>query len=202
MRIIAGKFKGTSIYGSKDRKIRPLKDMVRESIFNFLAHSNKISFQMQRANVLDLYSGTGSFGLECISRGAAESIFIEKEKEAVKILEKNIQKLKIKDETKIFSDDVFNVIKKYDKFFFDQLSDMKLDLIFCDPPFKDTKINDLIKLIISKNILKKNGIIILHRHKNTEERLKTHKLLEDAIYGCTKLDEELGLLKGNRDNLD
>jgi 16S rRNA (guanine966-N2)-methyltransferase len=188
MRIIAGEFKGTSIYGSKDRKIRPLKDMVRESIFNFLAHSNKISFQMQRANVLDLYSGTGSFGLECISRGAAESIFIEKEKEAVKILEKNIQKLKIKDETKIFSDDVFNVIKKYDKFFFDQLSDMKLDLIFCDPPFKDTKINDLIKLIISKNILKKNGIIILHRHKNTEERLTIDfKIVDKRVYGLSKI---------------
>ena len=188
MRIIAGKFKGTSIYGSKDRKIRPLKDMVRESIFNFLAHSNKISFQMQRANVLDLYSGTGSFGLECISRGAAESIFIEKEKEAVKILEKNIQKLKIKDETKIFSDDVFNVIKKYDKFFFDQLSDMKLDLIFCDPPFKDTKINDLIKLIISKNILKKNGIIILHRHKNTEERFTVDfKIVDKRVYGLSKI---------------
>ena len=188
MRIIAGEFKGTSIYGSKDRKIRPLKDMVRESIFNFLAHSNKISFQMQRANVLDLYSGTGSFGLECISRGAAESIFIEKEKEAVKILEKNIQKLKIKDETKIFSDDVFNVIKKYDKFFFDQLSDMKLDLIFCDPPFKDAKINDLIKLIISKNILKKNGIIILHRHKNTEERLTIDfKIVDKRVYGLSKI---------------
>ena len=159
MRIIAAKFKGTSIYGSKDKKIRPLKDMVRESIFNFLAHSNKISFQIQHANVLDLYSGTGSFGLECLSRGAAESIFIEREKEAVKILEKNIQKLMVKDVTKIISDDVFDVIKKYDNAFSNKLPDIKLDLIFCDPPFKDTIINDLIKLIISKNILKKNGII-------------------------------------------
>ena len=155
---------------------------------NTLTHSNKISFQLEQSNVLDLYSGVGSFGLECVSRQAAEAVFIEKEKEAVKILEKNIQKLKIKDETKIFSDDVFNVIKKYDKFFFDQLSDMKLDLIFCDPPFKDTKINDLIKLIISKNILKKNGIIILHRHKNTEERLTIDfKIVDKRVYGLSKI---------------
>ena len=107
MRIVAGKFKGIDLYGPKDKKIRPLKDMVRESIFNFLTHSNKISFQLKQSNVLDLYSGTGSFGLECISRQAAQSVFIEKEKEAVKILEKNIEKLKVKDETKIFCDDVF-----------------------------------------------------------------------------------------------
>ena len=163
MRIISGKFRGITLYTPRSKKTRPLKDMVRESIFNFLAHSNKISFQMQRANVLDLYSGTGSFGLECISRGAAESIFIEKEKEAVKILE-------------------------YDKFFFNELSDMKLDLIFCDPPFKDTKINDLIKLIISKNILKKNGIIILHRHKNTEERFTVDfKIVDKRVYGLSKI---------------
>ena len=188
MRIIAGKFKGIKLYAPIDKKIRPLKDIVRESIFNFLTHSNKILFQLEQSNVLDLYSGTGSFGLECVSRGAAKVVFIEKKKEAIKILEKNIKKLKVEDETKIFSDDIFNVIKKYDKFFFDQLSDMKLDLIFCDPPFKDTKINDLIKLIISKNILKKNGIIILHRHKNTEERFTVDfKIVDKRVYGLSKI---------------
>ena len=118
MRIIAGKFKGTSIYGPKDKKIRPLKDMVRESIFNFLSHSNKILFRLEQSNVLDLYSGTGSFGLECLSRQANKVIFVENEKEAIKILEKNIQKLKRKNETKIFCGDVFNVIQKHDKALF------------------------------------------------------------------------------------
>ena len=64
MRIIAGKFKGIKLYAPTDKKIRPLKDMVRESIFNFLTHSNKILFQLDQSNVLDLYSGTGSFVLE------------------------------------------------------------------------------------------------------------------------------------------
>ena len=150
MRIIAGKFKGIKLYAPKDKKIRPLKDMVRESIFNFLTHSNKISFQLEQSNILDLYSGTGSFGLECVSRQAAKVVFIEKEKEAVKILEKNIEKLNAKDGTKIFSDDVFHAIKKHDKAFFDWLSEVKFDFIFCDPPFKDTNINDLIELIVKK----------------------------------------------------
>ena len=188
MRIVAGKFKGITLYGPKDKKIRPLKDIVRESIFNFLTHSNKILFQLEQSNVLDLYSGTGSFGLECVSRGAAEVAFIEIDKEAIKILEKNIKKLKVEEETKIFSDDVYNVIKKHDKALFDWLPDLKLDLIFCDPPFKDTNINDLIELIIAKDFLKKNGIIILHRHKNAKEKFTVYfEVIDERVYGLSKI---------------
>ena len=188
MRIIAGKLKGIKLYAPIDKKVRPLKDMVRESIFNFLIHSNKILFQLEQSNVLDLYSGTGSFGLECVSRGAAEVAFIEKDKEAIKILEKNIKKLKVEDKTKIFSDDIFNVIKKHDKALFDWLPDFKLDLIFCDPPFKDTNINDLIKLIIAKGLLKKNGTIILHRHKNAKEKFTVYfKVIDERVYGLSKI---------------
>jgi len=138
MRIISGKFKGIKIYTPVNKEIRPLKDMARESVFNFLIHSNKISFRFEESNILDLYSGTGSFGLECLSRNAGNVIFVEKEKEAIKILEKNIKKLNVKDFTKIIFDDVFNVIKKNKKNFFITTHHLKLDLIFCDPPFKDT----------------------------------------------------------------
>ena len=188
MRIIAGKFKGITLFAPTDKKIRPLKDLVRESIFNFLTHSNKILFRLKQSNILDLYSGTGSFGLECVSRGAAEVVFFEKEKEAINILEKNIKKLKVEEETKIFSDDIFNVIKKHDRALFDWLPDLKLDLIFCDPAFKDTNINDLIELIIAKDLLKKNGIIILHRHKNTKEKFTTYfKVIDERVYGLSKI---------------
>ena len=65
MRIIAGNLRGSIINITNNRKTRPLKDIVRESTFNLLIHSKKISFQLKEANILDLYSGTGSFGLEC-----------------------------------------------------------------------------------------------------------------------------------------
>ena len=94
MRIISGIFKGITLYGPKDKKIRPLKDMVRESIFNFLTHSNKILFSLEKSNVLDLYSGTGSFGIECLSRKTDKVVFIEKGREALEILQKNIEKIK------------------------------------------------------------------------------------------------------------
>ena len=77
MRIVSGKFKGSSLHMPTDKNTRPLKDLVRESIFNLLKHSNKFSLEVEKANVLDLYSGTGSFGLECLSRKAKYIYFVE-----------------------------------------------------------------------------------------------------------------------------
>ena len=182
MRIVAGRFKGTTLLGPEGKKIRPLRDMVRESIFNFLLHSNKISLQLEKSNVLDLYSGTGSFGLECLSRKAAEVIFIENEKNAVKILEKNIEKLKVKNKIKIFSNDIFELIEKHDFF------KSKFDIIFCDPPFKDKNITKLVQLIFSKSLLNKNGIIILHRSKTTQETFPNFfEIIDERTYGISKI---------------
>ena len=182
MRIIAGKMKGSALHISKDRTIRPLKDLVRESIFNLLMHSGKISFQLNQSNVLDLYSGTGSFGLECLSRMAERVCFVEKEKNAVKILEKNIEKLKQKDKTKLVCNDVLKILKKKNIFY------SKFDLIFCDPPFKIKNLGKMIELISNRNLLKKNGVIILHRNKNTKEKLPYYfKIIEERIYGISKI---------------
>ena len=78
MRIISGNYRGVILFGPNNKRVRPLKDIVRENIFNLLIHSNKISFQLEQSNILDLYSGTGSFGLECLSRKAGKIVFIEK----------------------------------------------------------------------------------------------------------------------------
>ena len=106
MRIIAGKLKGTALYLPQNKSTRPLKDRAKENIFNLLTHSNKISFQLNESNILDLYAGTGSFGLECLSRQAKSVCFVEKAKDAIKILEKNIEKLNLKEKTYIFSKDI------------------------------------------------------------------------------------------------
>ena len=112
MRIIGGRLKGAKLYIPRNKNTRPLKDLVRESIFNLLIHSNKILFQFKQSNILDLYAGTGSFGLECISRQANNVYFIENEKDVLKILEKNIEKLNLGKNTKILSNDVISLIKK------------------------------------------------------------------------------------------
>jgi len=182
MRIIAGKLKGSTLHMLKDKNTRPLKDLAKESIFNLLIHSNKILLQLKQSNVLDLYAGTGSFGLECLSRQAKSVCFIEKRKNAVDILEKNIEKLKLKNKVKIFFDDIFELIKKQNIF------ESKFNLIFCDPPFKDTNIEKLIELIFNKNLLNKNGIIILHRNKTTKEKLPNYfKMIDERTYGISKI---------------
>ena len=182
MRIIAGKLKGTTLHMPIDKKTTPLKDIARESIFNLLTHSNKILLRLEQSNVLDLYAGTGSFGLECLSRQANSVCFVEKRKDAVEILEKNIEKLKLKNKVKIFFEDVFEIIRKKNIF------ELKFDLIFCDPPFKDTNIEKLIELVFNKKLLSKDGIIILHRNKVFREKLPSCvEVLEERTYGISKI---------------
>ena len=182
MRIIAGDFKGFTLYMPKNKNTRPLKDLTRESIFNLLTHSNKILLELKQSNVLDLYAGTGSFGLECLSRQAGSVYFIENKKDAIEILEKNIEKLKVKNKIKLFFDDIFKLIEKKNIF------TSKFDLIFCDPPFKDTNIEKLINSIFNNNLLNKNGIIILHRQKSTKEKLPDYfKIIEARTYGISKI---------------
>ena len=79
MRIISGSLKGKKIDFLKNSITRPLKDSIKENIFNILIHSNNISIKLKNSDVLDLYAGVGSFGIECISRGAGKVTFIEKD---------------------------------------------------------------------------------------------------------------------------
>ena len=88
MRIISGSLKGKLISYTKSATTRPLKDIVKENIFNILKHSKLFSVSLENSNVLDLYSGVGSFGLECLSRGAKKVKFVEGNNDAAKILKK------------------------------------------------------------------------------------------------------------------
>ena len=123
MRIISGTLKGKSINFLKNSTTRPLKDAVRENIFNILRHSNLINGVIENANILDLYSGIGSFGLECISRGAKKVTFVEHDRDAANILNENLVKLNIKNKATIMINKVEkilenNKINKFDIFFF------------------------------------------------------------------------------------
>ena len=146
MRIISGKFKGKKLFLPKDKNTRPLKDLVKESIFNLLEHSAQIKKMIENTSVLDLFSGSGSFGLECISRGSQDVYFFENYRLAIKVLKKNILSLNRINNFKIFEKDCF------DYFNSKNILDKKFDIIFIDPPYKDSKINKLIENIIEKSI--------------------------------------------------
>ena len=181
MRIISGLYKGKKILEPKDKLTRPLKDLTKESIFNIINHSNKFKINVSNAIVLDLFSGVGSFGLECLSRGVNEVIFVENYISVLPILKKNLANLKTIENYSIIEQDIFN-----ENF----LSNLKksFDIIFLDPPYKMKNISELLNKIQIFKILNNNGIIILHRHKDEEENLPLNfKIVENKKYGISKI---------------
>ena len=182
MRIISGDFKGKKILLPEDKSTRPLRDLVKESIFNLILHSKKFDCSLVNSNILDLFSGIGSFGLECISRNSKKVIFFENYAEALKVLKKNIQNLNIIHKTEIIENDCFEFFNTKNTF------REKFDIIFMDPPYKEKRINILIDTILEKKILKKNGIMIIHRHKKDSLTLSNKlKILDERNYGISKI---------------
>ena len=181
MRIIAGDFKGKKILQPKDKLTRPLKDLTKESIFNIINHSNLVNINLKKSNVLDLFSGVGSFGLECISRGASSVTFFENYISAVKILKLNISSINMKKKIKIIEKNIF------DEGSLESLNE-KFGIIFIDPPFKEKKLNFLLKKIYKLKILEKNGLLIVHRHKKEEDKFpEEYKIIKEKTYGISKL---------------
>ena len=156
MRIISGNLKGRKINFIKNLRTRPLRDSVKENIFNILKHSNS-KIKIENSNILDLFSGIGSFGIECLSRGANKVTFIEKDQIALNILKKNLIHLSIINKTKIINEKIKISI---------ELLLMKNFKFFLDPPFADFKFIEDLKVIKQKKIFDLNHIIIIHREKN------------------------------------
>ena len=182
MRIISGNFRGKKILYPKDLKTRPLKDLTKESIFNIINHSNKFKVQLAGAKVLDLFSGVGSFGIECLSRGANKVIFAENYMGVLPVLKKNLINLKCKDSYEILEKDIYkeNTLLMLNEFF---------EIIFLDPPYKDKNLDKIFETIVKGNILKKNGVIILHRHKKEKDLiLPKFKIVEQKQYGISKIN--------------
>ena len=182
MRIISGRFKGKKLLLPKGKNTRPLKDLVKESIFNLLEHSKKMNINLKNSTILDLFSGSGSFGIECLSRESGCVYFFENCFKAIQVLEKNLLIFKNEKKFQIFKDDsfrYFNSNRKIDKNF---------DIIFIDPPYKEIKINILIEKIIHRKLLKKDGILIIHRHKKDKIAI-TEKIniLDTRTYGVSKV---------------
>ena len=158
MRIISGLFKGKKILEPRDNKTRPLKDLTKESIFNIIIHSNKFKINLIDSYILDLFSGVGSFGLECLSRGVKKVVFIEYYNGVLSVLKKNLLNLKTIQNYEIFESNIYNEVTLRNLNF-------KFDIIFLDPPYKENKIKNLFENIKNFKLLNKNGIIIIHRHK-------------------------------------
>lgn len=129
MRVISGKYKGHQLVSFQASHVRPTTDRVKESLFNIFRN------EIDGARVLDLFSGTGNLGIEALSRGAREVVFVEKNRKSVDIVEKNIAKLKVTEPHKIVCMDVLSFLKKPPT--------EPFDVIFADPPFTEEMAHDV-----------------------------------------------------------
>jgi len=181
MRVISGKFKGKKLIEPQDKETRPLKDLTKESIFNIIKHSNKFSIDLEKAYVLDLFSGVGSFGIECLSQGVRHVTFIEKYEGVLPILKKNLSNLKSEINYEIIESDILNNFKF-------EILKFRYDIIFLDPPYKEKALENILNKIIENKILKDKGVIIIHRHKKQVNELpKNFQILDEKKYGISKI---------------
>ena len=181
MRVISGFLKGKKILQPKDLKTRPLKDLTKESIFNIIKHSNKFKINLEDSNILDLFSGVGSFGIECLSRGVRNVVFVENYNGVLPILKKNLANIKINKNFSVVEKDIMkgNLFSEFNE---------KFDIVFLDPPFKDKNLYNILLKINEEKILNKNSVVIIHRHKNETDILpKNFRVIEEKKYGVSKI---------------
>ena len=158
MRIISGIFKGRLINVPQSKDIRPTTDRVRETLFNLL--NNRKDFD--GILVLDFYSGSGSLGLECISRGASNVTFVERNFQIYKNLLENIKSLNVEENCKVVKSEAIDYSKRQ--------PEKQYDLILADPPFFKDDIYDVVKNLLSNNYLRDDGIIVIERSIQTKEK--------------------------------
>lgn len=152
MRIIAGSRKGSKLFAPKGENTRPTEDRIKENIFNIIDHN------LYGLKVLDLFSGTGSIGLEFISRGAEEAYLFEKNASAFDIIKKNIDKLGFEKEAKLFKGDSLKLLKN--------LENIKFDYVYIDPPYKRVDLyKKSIDYLVNSDLIDKNSYIITEEDK-------------------------------------
>ena len=172
MRVITGTARGRKLREPSNSDIRPTTDKVKESVFNI------VQFLLPDARVLDLFAGTGQLGIEALSRGAREAVFVDASQEAIKIIKENLRITKLEDRAKVVKTDSLMYLKAGEKF----------DVVFIDPPYAGDLLEKAVKLATSFDILNENGIIICESEKEKAiEVLSNNYYSREYKYGRIKL---------------
>lgn len=157
MRVINGKARGTKLNSIDDIATRPTLDRVKESLFNII--QNKIPDSI----ILDLFAGSGAIGIECISRGAHQVYFCEKSHIASKMIYQNLEKTRFLNESIIIEKDYKECLKILKE------KNISFDIIYVDPPYRQDLAIDSVKRILSLDLLKKEGTIIIETDDEARE---------------------------------
>ncbi len=177
MRIIAGKYKGKKIDFIFEEKTRPTADMVRQALFT------KLQFEFPMENCLDLFAGSGSLGLEALSRGAEKVYFVDNNKANVRTVENNLKSFGIS-----YDINAFNTTKSASLIFNDysvalNRFDIKFDLILIDPPYASSYYEKALEVIKERNLLKDGGFIVLEHDENRKFENLPFEVVSQKKYG-------------------
>ncbi len=172
MRIIAGERKGHTIQAPKGLDTRPTSDRVRENVFNIVAP------WVEGARVLDLYAGSGAMGLEALSRGADAVVFIEADAEAVRAIERNLDKLRLTGATVVRTRATAGLAQE-------AAAGRKYDLVLADPPYAMTDYDTLARYL--PRVLADDGLLVLESAAKTEPALPGLAVRTTRRYGSTRV---------------
>lgn len=177
LRVISGKARGLKLDSPKNQDVRPTTDRVKESLFNI------INPYIRESNILDLFAGTGSLGIECLSRGAKNCVFVDKSKDSINIIKSNVKKARVENESTILNIDFKDAVKRLSS------QNQKFDVIFMDPPYYENMFIKCLKSIDELNLLHEDGIIVVeHDTKDLfDESIGNLVKSRDKKYGNTTL---------------
>jgi len=176
MRIISGRYKGRRLQSFDLNHIRPTTDRVKETLFN------KLMFQIEGAAVLDLFSGTGNLGLEALSRGAGRTVFVDNHKSSVRLLQQNLELLKVPAvEYSVSQRDVFKYLADY--------TGDAFQIIFADPPFTQKLAHEVVQAVAQSHTHQNGTILAIEasRHEHIEDGYPPFKLLDRRVFGDKNL---------------
>ena len=172
MRIIAGERKGHTIFAPRGRETRPTSDRVRENVFNIVAP------WINGARVLDLYAGSGAMGLEALSRGSANAVFVESDPDAVRAIERNLDKLRLTGATVLRLGATTALAQE-------TTAGRKYDLVFVDPPYAMTSFDSLARYL--PRVLAEDGLLVLETSTRIEPELTPLTVRTSRAYGSTRV---------------
>ena len=170
MRVIGGQYRHRKLsYPEDNKNIRPTKDRIREAFFSAVGDlSNK--------NFLDLYAGSGSMGIEAISRGASKAYFVDNNKISIGFVNDNLKSLNITNFELFYTDDL-TALKQFKE------SGLKFDLIYLDPPYEFGKYEDILSYIYSNDLVNDNGIVACETNRTIEINPLWNQTIKEYHYG-------------------
>ncbi len=170
MRIGSGRFRGRKLHAPKGQETRPTGARLKKSLFDVLAA------ELESARVLDLFAGAGALGLEALSRGAAEAVFVDKGRRAGEAIEKNIDELDVGGSAELRLQSVRSALSKLAE------EDRQFDIVFADPPYRSDELEKLLRALGETSLVAEDGLVVVEHH---------HKLELQERYGALELVRRL-----------